>query len=75
LKEFALVLFIEGVPDAIIRKMTGHRSEKLERYKHFSPAFQQQTAGLIDGKLSDEISRHSGTNPGTMPTKRRRPPE
>jgi hypothetical protein len=32
-------LFIEGVADAIIRKMTGHRSEELERYKHLSPAF------------------------------------
>jgi integrase len=44
LRHFATtMLFIEGVPDAIIRKMTGHRSEELERYKHFSPTFKQQT--------------------------------
>jgi integrase len=66
LRHFATtMLFIEGVPDAIIRKMTGHRSEELERYKHFSPAFQQQTTGLIDGKLSDEITRRLGTKQGT----------
>ncbi len=31
------ILFMEGVADAIIRKMAGRRSEELERYKHFSP--------------------------------------
>ena len=36
------MLFIEGVLDAIIRKMTGHRSEELERYKHFSPTFKHR---------------------------------
>jgi hypothetical protein len=44
-----------------IRKLTGHRSEELDRYKHFSPAFQQQTTGLIDRKLSREITRRLGT--------------
>lgn len=35
LRHFATtMLFIEGVADTIIRKMTGHRSEELERYKH-----------------------------------------
>jgi integrase len=42
----ATMLFIEGVSDAIIRKMTGHRSDELERYKHLSPSFSQQTTGL-----------------------------
>lgn len=28
------MLFMEGVADAVIRKLTGHRSEELERYKH-----------------------------------------
>jgi integrase len=38
LRHFATaMLFIEEVSDAIIRKMTGHRSEELERYKHLSP--------------------------------------
>ena len=49
------MLFIEGVSDAIIRKMTGHRSDELERYKHLSPAFSQQTTELIAGKLVDEL--------------------
>jgi integrase len=63
LRHFATtMLFMEGVADAIIRKMTGHRSEELERYKHFSPAFQQQTTGLIAGKLLEELE---GTNWGT----------
>ena len=46
------------VADAIIRKMTGHRSEELERYKQLSSAFKQQTVELIAGRLS----RHVSTN-------------
>jgi hypothetical protein len=46
---------MEGVADAIIRKMTGHRSEELERYKHFSPEFKKQTTELIAGKLLEEL--------------------
>jgi len=57
LRHFATtMLFIEGVADAIIRKMTGHRSEELERYKHLSPAFKQQTVELIAGQLSRQLS-------------------
>jgi integrase len=56
LRHFATtMLFIEGVSDAIIRKMTGHRSEELERYKHLSPEFSKQTTELIAGKLVDEL--------------------
>ena len=48
LRHFAtMMLFIEGVSDAIIRKMTEHRSEELERYKHLSPEFTRQTTELI----------------------------
>jgi integrase len=62
LRHFATtMLFIEGVSDAIIRKMTGHRSDELERYKHFSPAFKQQTVELIAGQLTERL----GTNWGT----------
>jgi len=50
------ILFIEGVADAIIRKMTGHRSEELERYKHLSPAFKQQTVELIAGQPRIHVS-------------------
>ena len=63
LRHFATtMLFIEGVPDTIIRKMTGHRSEELERYKHFSPTFKQQTVEQIAGQLMEQLE---GTNWGT----------
>jgi len=56
LRHFATtMLFMEGVADAIIRKMTGHRSEELERYKHLSPEFLNKTTGLIAGKLTEEL--------------------
>src|SRR5437764_1802443 len=51
------------VADAIIRKMTGHRSEELERYKQLSSAFKQQTVELIAGRLS----RHVSTNLSPAP--------
>ncbi len=50
------MLFMDGVADSIIRKMTGHRIEELERYKHFSPTFRKQTTQLIAGKLLDELN-------------------
>ena len=46
------MVFTESVADAMIRKMTGHRSDELERHKHFSPAFKQQTVELIAGQLT-----------------------
>lgn len=63
LRHFATtMLFIEGVSDAIIRKMTGHRSDELERYKHLSPEFSKQTTELIAGKLVEELENSdSGT--------------
>jgi len=47
------ILFLQGIPDAIIRKLTGHRSRELERYQHLSPLLKQQTVELIAKKLSD----------------------
>ena len=69
LRHFATtMLFIEGVSDAIIRKMTGHRSDELERYKHLSPEFSRQTTELIAGKLMDELdSGEFGTKRATAP--------
>ena len=62
LRHFATtMLFIEGVPDAIIRKMTGHRSEELERYKHLSPSFKQQSVELIAGELNRQLGTKIGT--------------
>ncbi len=64
LRHFATtMLFIEGVADAIIRKMTGHRSDELERYKHLSPAFKQQTVELIAGQLSRHVSTFLSPEP------------
>lgn len=62
LRHFATtMLFIEGVADAVIRKLTGHRSEELERYKHFSPAFKQQTVELIAGQLQTSVATFLAT--------------
>ena len=63
LRHFATtMLFMEGVADTVNRKMTGHRSDELERYKHFSPEFSGQTTELIAGKLVEELeSNDSGT--------------
>jgi hypothetical protein len=67
----ATMLFIEGVADNVIRKMTGHRSEELERYKHFSPEFQQQTTELIASKLEDRFDvpnlSHQDNNENSTP--------
>jgi hypothetical protein len=41
--------------------MTGDRSEELERYKHLSPSFKQQSAELIAGKLSEQLGAKIGT--------------
>ena len=66
LRHFATtMLFMEGVPDAIIRKMTGHRSEELERYKHLSGSFRRQSVELIAGQLTEELGRPNGTKLGT----------
>jgi integrase len=62
LRHFATtMLFMEGIPDPIIRKMTGHRSEELERYKHLSPSFKQQSVELIGGRISKQIATNSAT--------------
>jgi hypothetical protein len=47
------ILFLEGVPEAIIRKLTGHRSRELERSEHLSPVLKRQTVELIAKTLSD----------------------
>lgn len=56
----ATVLFMKGIPDAMISKMTGHRSRELKRYQHLSPEFKKQTVEMIAGELS-------GTPTGTVP--------
>ena len=41
------VLWMQGIPGDIVRKITGHRSRELERYQHLSPLFRAQTVDLI----------------------------
>ncbi len=46
------ILFLRGIPEAIIRKLTGHRSRELERYEHLSPVLKRQTVELIAKELT-----------------------
>ena len=48
------ILFLSGIPEAIIRKLTGHRSRELERYEHLSPSLKSQTIELIARTLSEK---------------------
>ena len=47
----ATILFLRRIPEAIIRKLTGHRSRELERYEHLSPLMKQQTLEMIAEEL------------------------
>ena len=40
-----------GVPDPIVRKITGHRSRELERYQHLTPELRALTVNLIATEL------------------------
>ncbi|OLE51290.1 MAG: hypothetical protein AUG51_24015 [Acidobacteria bacterium 13_1_20CM_3_53_8] len=60
LRHFATtVLFMDEIPDAMIAKMTGHRSRELRKYQHLSPEFRRQTVERIAQKLT-------GTSTGTV---------
>jgi integrase len=48
------ILFLSGIPEGIIRKLTGHRSRELERYEHLSPGLKRQTVDLIALALSEK---------------------
>jgi hypothetical protein len=62
LRHFATtLLFMDGVPDAIIRKMTGHTSAVMERYKHLDSSFANESVERIGGRISEHISTFSGT--------------
>ena len=62
LRHFATtLLFMDGVPDAIIRKMTGHTSAALERYKHLDASFATQSVEKIGGRISEKLATFSAT--------------
>ncbi len=46
------ILLAQGVPDAVVAKVTGHRSAALRRYQHLSESFRMQTVDLIAGVLT-----------------------
>ena len=62
----ATTLFLKGIPEAIIAKMTGHKSRELRRYEHLFPALKQQTVELIAGELGGEVT----DSPTDTPSKR-----
>ncbi len=71
LRHFATtVLFMRGIPDPIISKMTGHKSRELKRYQHLSPLFKQQTVDLIAEELGNSTDTPTDTSPKKM-----RPPK
>ena len=57
------ILFLRGIPEAVIRKLTGHRSRELERYEHLSPLLKQQTVELIAQELSAVTDTRTDTGP------------
>ena len=62
LRHFATtMLFMDGVPDTIIRKMTGHTSAALERYKHLDASFATQSVQRIGDRIAEKIATFSAT--------------
>jgi Phage integrase family len=66
----ATILMTLGVPDPIVRKVTGHRSRELERYQHLTPELRTLTVNLIATELfrgkRAKKERGSGTPTGTV---------
>jgi hypothetical protein len=61
-----------GVPDPIVRKVTGHRSRELERYQHLTPELRTLTVNLIATELfrRKHARKETGTPTGTVRGKR-----
>ena len=64
----ATILMTLGVPDPIVRKITGHRSRELERYQHLTPELRARTVNLIATELfrAKRAKNQSGTPTGTV---------
>jgi hypothetical protein len=64
---------MEGVPDTIIRKMTGHMSAVMERYKHLDSSFATQSVERIGGRIPEKNSYIFSYSPKTeAPAEKRR---
>ena len=70
----ATILMTLGVPDPIVRKLTGHRSRELERYQHLTPEVRARTVNLIATELFrvKQGLIESGTPTGTVRSTRGR---
>ena len=64
----ATILMTLGVPDPIVRKLTGHRSRELERYQHLTPELRAMTVNLIATELfrAKRARKETGTPTGTV---------
>ena len=47
----ATILMEQGIPDAVVRKLTGHRSRELERYQHLSDQLRNDTVEVVAREL------------------------
>jgi integrase len=68
----ATILMTLGVPDPIVRKITGHRSRELERYQHLTPEVRALTVNLIATELfrAKRGRTETGTPTGTAQSRR-----
>jgi hypothetical protein len=68
----ATILMTLGVPDPIVRKVTGHRSRELERYQHLTPELRALTVNLIATELfrAKRARKETGTPTGTVRSRR-----
>ena len=66
------ILMTLGVPDPIVRKITGHRSRELERYQHLTPELRALTVNLIATELfrAKKARKETGTPTGTVRSRR-----
>ena len=64
----ATILMTLGVPDPIVRKITGHRSRELERYQHLTPELRALPVNLIATELfrARRARKVTGTPTGTV---------
>ena len=61
-----------GVPDPIVRKVTGHRSPELERYQHLTPELRALTVNLIATELFRWRGARKETGTPTVTVRSRR---
>jgi len=58
------ILMEHGIPDGVVRILTGHRSKELERYQHLSEQTKQQTVDIISREFVEQIPEHPKNSTG-----------